>query len=150
MISTSLQGGADSCPTSFDAAPAADWSTDSLTADCDGSYTLCFTFKAGVASNPQPSDCAIVTVCTQAARATAATSVPFPDLPGWLANPGTDACVAQFQNGGGYGVMSVSGSSDACGPVQRNFQTVTYCPLTCGPNAPASCATCAAGGGGPF
>jgi hypothetical protein len=151
-ISSAVQGGTATCPTSFDAPPTADWSTDSLTIDCSGTYTLCYAIKAGDPKNQLATDCTIIEDCTQPGQAVANMKAAFPDLPGWLSGSDAGGCIAQLENSGGYGAMSVRGTADGCGTVARDdFQYVTYCPINCnGPNPSPNCATCQGGGGGPF
>jgi hypothetical protein len=139
------------CPTDFSAAPTEPWSTDTLSADCTGSFTLCYTIKAGDPKNPLPTDCVIATSCSSSYYGTANATQTWPPLPGWLAPTSAAACVTQFENTGGYGQMAVNGQSDECELVDKVFQTVTYCPLSCNmPNPPAMCSSCMAGGGGTF
>lgn len=150
-ISTIVQGGQIQCPSDFSMAPSQSWSTDTLQVDCTGSFTLCYTIKAGDGKNPQPSDCVITKACATAYYSTANQVQMWPDLKGWISSPSMGACVDQFKNTGGYGQMSVDGQSDECELVDKVFQTVTYCPLSCNdPNPPAMCAQCMAGGGGSF
>lgn len=139
------------CPSTFTMAPSESWSTDTLTADCTGSFKLCYTIKAGNGASPQPNDCVVAQVCSSSYYAVANQVQMWPDLPGWLSPPSADACVNQFTTSGGYGQMSVDGQSDDCETIDKVFQTVTYCPLSCqGANPPAMCAQCMAGGGGSF
>jgi hypothetical protein len=139
------------CPSSFTSAPTESWSTDTLSADCTGSFNLCYTIKAGDGKNPQASDCVIAQVCSQSYYSVANVIQMWPDLPGWLSPASAASCVQQFETSGGYGQMSVDGQSDQCELVDEVFQTVTYCPLSCNmPNPPAMCSTCMAGGGGSF
>ena len=150
-VSTHLVGATPACPDNVDAPPAEPWSTNQLKTDCTGYFKLCYSIKAGDPKNPQPADCEITKVCTEAHYAPANTVVPFPDLPSWLSTPAQDACVQQFINTGGYGEMSVVGESDECEKVEKVFQHVTYCPLSCNdPNPPPECANCMPGGGGNF
>jgi hypothetical protein len=151
-ISTIWANNQASCPMDFSMAPSQSWSTDTLVTDCSGSFTLCYTIKAGNGKMPQPSDCVIAQVCASGYYAMANVTQNWPDLAGWISDPSAAACVAQFQATGGYGQMSVQGQSDECETVgPKVFQTVTYCPLSCQmPNPPAMCATCQAGGGGSF
>jgi hypothetical protein len=129
----------------------ATWSTDSLEVDCSGVFALCYTLKAGDGTNPQAGDCVVAQTCTAAHYGPAGSTMAFPALPGWSSSPDQSACTAAFVATGGYGEMSVTGQTDACQNVQRVFQTVVYCPTACGgPDAPSQCATCMAGGGGPF
>ena len=56
-----------------------------------------------------------------------------------------------FNENGGYAEMSVDGQSDECEEVKKVFNTVDYCPASCGanPNLP-ECANCGNGGSGQF
>lgn len=150
-ISTILNGNTPACPGAFDAAPAQAWSTDSLKVDCTGYFKLCYTIKAGDAKNPQPTDCSIVQSCTEGYYGTADVVQTMPNLPGWISDAGSSACVSQFKASGGYGEMSVDGTSDLCEKVSKVFLRVPYCPLACAqnPNAPG-CAGCQYAGGGNF
>jgi hypothetical protein len=151
-ISTIDPGGSVQCPSDPSAAPTAPWSQDTLTLDCTGHYKLCFTLKAGDPLHPAASDCTVVKVCTEADYTVALATQAFPPLPGWLADPSASACVAALSQTGGYGALSVEGTTPTCGVLpERVFSTVTYCPLSCNePNPPAACATCVAGGDGKF
>jgi hypothetical protein len=150
----STDGNPVTCP--FDAMTGlptvpAGWSTDTLTVDCSGYWSLCYTLKAGDPNNPKPTDCTFASVCTAAHYAPANTVETFPPLPGWESTPSEDACVQQFLNAGGYAEMSVQGQSDECETIGRVFSHVTYCPTSCNqPNPPPSCTTCMSGGGGTF
>ena len=150
-VSTVVVNGQPQCPASADAPPAEPWSTNTLKTDCTGYFKLCYTLKAGDGANPQPNDCEIIEVCTEAYYSPANSVVEFPPLPSWLSSPGQGACVQQFIDSGGYGEMSVVGESDECDLVDKVFQHVTYCPLSCNePNPPPECANCQPGGGGDF
>lgn len=149
--STYLQGGTIQCPADSSAAPAEVWANDTLQADCTGTFKLCYSLKAGDGANPQPGDCTIISVCAEGYYSPANSTVTLPPLAGWLADPATLACQQKFVDSGGYGEMSVTGQSDECEMIDKVFQHVTYCPLACnGPNPPAMCAQCMAGGGGNF
>jgi hypothetical protein len=130
----------------------ATWSTDTLEADCAGTYSLCYTLKAGDPKNPQASDCTVGQSCTAAtAYAPAGTTMTFAPLPGWQSMASAEACVNQFQSTGGYGEMSVSGTPDGCGALARVLGRVTYCPTDCsGPSPPPACNGCVNGGSGDF
>jgi hypothetical protein len=149
-ISSYLSGGQVTCPSTFTAAPSQSWSTDTLTADCTGSFKLCYTIKAGNGASPQPNDCVITQVCASSYYAMANKVQMWPDLPGWLAPTSADACVAQFNATGGYGQMSVQGQSDDCETIDKVFQTVTYCPPSCNGSDAGMCGSCQPGGGGAF
>jgi hypothetical protein len=153
-IATQVVNGAPACPDTTGSGfppPPPVWSKDTLTVDCTGYFKLCYTIKAGDPKNPQPTDCTVVQVCTQDYYKVANMVQPMPDLLGWVSDASASACVQQFMNTGGYGEMSVDGQSDLCEKVQKVFQRVTYCPLSCNdPNPPAECSNCMAGGGGNF
>ena len=76
----------------------------------------------------------------------------MPVLPSWLANdPTSVACAKTFVANGGYGEMTVVGESDECDHVDKPFNYVTYCPLSCNDNPTApECINCKPGGGGNF
>jgi hypothetical protein len=138
------------CPSDF-SMPPTNWSTDTLITDCTGTFTLCYTIKAGNPNSPQPTDCVVAKSCVTAYYSVANQTFTMPDLPGWITDMAMTACAQQFYNSGGYGEMSVNGQSDECELVDKVFQHVTYCPLSCNsPNPPAMCAMCMAGGGGSF
>jgi hypothetical protein len=138
------------CPSSFTAAPTESWSTDTIETDCAGTFSLCYTIKAGNGKAPLPTDCTIAKVCASAYYMTAGMVQQWPDLPGWISDPSASACVTQFQASGGYGQMSVVGQSNQCEDVSEVFQTVTYCPTACNGSDAGMCGSCQAGGGGTF
>jgi hypothetical protein len=145
-ISTVQSGQQFQCPTDVTAAPTDSWSTDALTTDCAGHYTLCYTLKTGSAASPQPNDCVVAQACAENDYLTANQLQPWPDLPGWLATGSQTACAKTFTESGGYGEKSVSGTATGCGQITKLLGTVSYCPLSCsGPNPPAACASCASG-----
>src|SRR5207247_6610079 len=96
-VSTIPNGGVPQCPADINSAPSQPWSANRLTVDCTGYFKLCYTLKAGNGASPQPTDCQIAQVCTEAYYTPADTVVEFPPLPSWLA---TDAqslqCAKQF------------------------------------------------------
>src|SRR5579884_2270082 len=51
--SSYLMGNAVTCPMGA-MQPAQPWTTDTITADCEGHFKLCYTLKAGSVSNPGP------------------------------------------------------------------------------------------------
>lgn len=145
-ISTIQSGQLFECPSDFTAAPTDTWSTDTLTTDCTGHYTLCYTLKAGSATNPQASDCVVIQVCSEGDYLTANQPQPWPDLPGWISTGDESACAKTFTEAGGYGLKSVSGTPTGCASITKTLGTVTYCPLSCNqPNPPSLCATCVSG-----
>ena len=149
---STLPGPPPACPADANSAPAQAWSANRITVDCTGFFKLCYSLKAGNGRAPQPTDCEVVKVCTEAYYPTANVEFEMPPLPSWLANsPASVTCAEQFVASGGYGEMSVVGESDECDKVDKSFNWITYCPLSCnGPNPPPECANCVAGGGGDF
>jgi hypothetical protein len=160
--STTDNGSVQCFGTQPPALPTSDWSTDTVTADCVGTFTLCYTLKAGNGSSPQPTDCTVAQSCTTSYYPVANQVTTFPDLPAWTTSTSAEnACAAQFATSGGYGEMSVTGESELCeaiGDVNDAgvqspyvFNTVTYCPLSCSTDpSGAGCANCMSGGGGTF
>ena len=151
-VSTTLNGTTIQCPANADTVPAQPWSANRITVDCTGYFKLCYALKAGDGRMPQPTDCEIVKVCTEAYYPVANEVFEMPVLPAWLANsPDTVLCAESFVANGGYGEMSVVGESDECDKIDKPFNWVTYCPIACaGPNPPPECANCQPGGGGNF
>jgi len=121
-----------------------------LQVDCAGHFRLCFTLKAGDPSKPQPTDCALAQVCTETDYTTAGQEQPVPDLPPWSTD--NASCSQQFATTGGYGEMSVKGTSIECDEVPDHvFNRVGYCPTSCNqdPKGPG-CQNCMQGGSGAF
>lgn len=156
-VSTVWQGAGPACPqiNNPPTAPNQSWSENSLTVDCGGKFELCFTLKAGDASNPSAADCTLAEVCTEAWYQTPGEAQPFPALPGWVSHD--SACVNQFKDSGGYGEMSVKGLSVACDNIDDGsggryvFNRVPYCSLECNENPSApGCENCQSGGSGNF
>lgn len=148
-------GGVYQCPQGLTAgSPApATFTPDTVTADCTGYFRLCYTFKALATLNgsPQPTDCTMKQICTEAYYGAANQEQAFPPLPGWITSGAETSCAQQFVNNGGYAEMSVDGTSDECDKVGKVFQTVTYCPFKCAQNpSDPDCASCTNGGGGAF
>jgi hypothetical protein len=131
-------------------APGSSWSTDTVTADCAGTFTLCYTLKAGNATTPSPSDCMLAQSCTSGEYTQAGMAQPFPSLPSWTSS--NASCIQQFTNSGGYGEMSVHGTSLTCDMLPDHvFQRVSYCKPSCMPGSTdPSCANCGNGGSGGF
>jgi hypothetical protein len=150
-VSTVQDGNLYMCPMDPTTRPAQPWSTDTLTTDCPGHYTLCMTFKAGDVLHPQMSDCTMAQTCTAGDYATAGQAQSWPAVPSWIASAAELPCVNQFYDTGGYAEMSVSGTATGCGQVSRVFARIGYCPLTCtnNPNAPG-CDDCKQPGNGSF
>ena len=150
-VSTWINGGMIQCPTNITTPPTPQpgttWSPDTVKTDCAGNFTLCYTIKAGSATNPQSTDCVVGQACTMGYVPTANVVATLPDLPAWQ---GMDvACAQTFATTGGYGEMSVYGESVRCEMIASKTQPYvfgrnSYCPLV---NPPAGCVS---GGSGNF
>jgi hypothetical protein len=143
-------GGVAQCPPGGNQ-PVEPWTPNTLTVDCAGHFKLCYTLKAGDVKNPQPSDCTLTTVCTEADYTMANMLQTLPVLPSWKSND--TACATQFAATGGYGEMTVNGVTIMCDKLDKVFNRVGYCPLLC--NDPANrslpqCQNCTQGGSGSF
>ena len=117
----------------------ANWSTDELTVDCAGTFTLCYELKSGDYNNPKSTDCSVMgkPICLPATYyATANASQVFPPLPPWEATAAQSACGATFHTNGGYGEMSVLGLSVLCQHIDDGhgnkfvFHRIQYCPAS--------------------
>jgi hypothetical protein len=140
-------------PTCAMGAPAAVWSTDTVTVDCEGRFTLCWTLKAGDVKNRKPTDCQIAKVCVTSDYYKKGVAQAFPPLPSWTAtSTAAVACAQQFVATGGYAEMSVQGTSVTCDDVPLYVFTASgFCPLSCGPGSTdPACAMCSSGGSGCF
>lgn len=129
------------------------WSPNTVRVDCEGQFKLCYALKAGRATDPRPTDCEVIKVCTEAFYAKVNEVQSFPALPHWVATSQAQrACAQQFIERGGYGEMSVDGLSITCDKVgPKVFNRVQYCPLDCRMNDPRpECQNCGAGGSGNF
>jgi hypothetical protein len=123
------------------------WSTDQVTADCEGTFTLCFTIKAFTKLTPSPTpqagDCVISQTCVKSDYTQVNMPQNWPSLPSWVAPGSASSCVMQFATTGGYAEMSVKGETVTCDMIPDHvFQTVTYCAQ--------GQANCSPGGGGQF
>ena len=160
-VSTFIDAAGDiQCPTSISPTPpprpepGQPWSTDRLTVDCAGQFRLCYTIKAGNSEAPSPSDCTLAQSCTEAWYPTAGDTVELPPLPSWSSTDPT--CAARFEDSGGYGEMSVEGTSIECEPIDDMgipyvFNRVRYCPSICNEMPTlAECRDCMSGGSGMF
>ncbi len=134
--------------------PASDWSTNRLTVDCEGRFTLCYTLRAGTVETASDADCVVAEVCTTDWYAERDVPQEFPPLESWVG--GDPACATRFADTGGYGEMSVMGLSVECDDISDMgsryvFNRVNYCPLRCNmdPTGPG-CEGCMAGGSGSF
>ena len=138
---------AAACPTN--PLPAAgsrqNWSTDDLTVDCAGTFTLCFRIRAGDFAHPSTNDCILGESCIQnAVYNTAKVQQTLPPLPGWV---GSDAACAKkwgttdVNTSPGYGEMIVKGQTVTCEAIDDGkgndyvFNRVKYCASIC--NDPA-------------
>lgn len=138
------------CPSTF-TKPTANWSKTTLTVDCAGRFKLCFTIKAGDAKTPLATDCVVAKQCVEGDYTTINKEQPFGELPSWINTDKT--CAAKFDKIGGYGEMSVDGTSVECDAVNTIFNRVPYCPTKCNDAAHAAdpeCVSCSSGGGGSF
>lgn len=137
-ISTTIAGGAAQCPNDFTTKPTAPWSTDALTTDCAGQYTLCVTLKAGDPRAPQAGDCTLAQSCAEGDYAAASQAQTWTALPSWLSSAAQLACAMRFRDSGGYSEASVSGTATGCGTVGRVLFRVGYRPAACNnnPNGP--------------
>jgi hypothetical protein len=152
--SSVLMGGKPTCLSMSDPlkAPSQPWSANTINVDCAGHWKLCYTLKAGDAKNPMASDCIVAQVCTEGDYPTANMITALPPLPAWATTSSAAiACASTFRQSGGYGEMSVDGKSMTCDVVQKVFNRVSYCPLSCqnNPMAP-ECMGCSTGGSGTF
>ena len=128
--------------------------------DCVGEFTLCFSIKAGDVDDPQLDDCRIMQTCVDVRYEQAGVVQELEPLPSWNTTTMAEMdCSAEFAERGGYGEMSVSGVSDACGPVDDGmgaplvFHRVNYCAPSCQDPANASrpdCVGCTTGDPGMF
>jgi hypothetical protein len=125
------------------------WSSSSVSADCTGRFQLCLTLKAGDRANPSPNDCVVARVCTEGDYLMPGVEQMFPPLPSWKATDLT--CTRRFAESGGYGEMSVRGTTVGCDDLDRVFNRISYCPLRCrtDPNTP-ECMNCRQNAGGQF
>lgn len=130
------------------------WSENTLTVDCAGQFELCYTLKAGDADAPSGDDCTIAQVCTSAWYGEPGVEQAFPPLPAFVSSD--TECGARFVDSGGYGEMSVLGTSIECDAVSDGgeryvYNRVKYCAAICGtePSRP-ECASCGMGGSGTF
>ncbi len=130
-------------------APGGPWSTDELTVECAGTFTLTYTLKAGDFNNPQPTDCVLESQTLPATYyATAGVPQAWPTLPAWTEDGSHTACANAFHENGGYGEMSVLGESVLCQHIDDGsggslvFHRIQYCA----PNA----TNCGQDGSGTF
>jgi hypothetical protein len=162
-VSTYLDAmGRTQCPTlsagarpPFGPMPGVPFSTNRLTVDCAGQFELCYTIRAGNVMRPSPSDCVVGRACTMGWYAVPDVAQTLPALPGWTGADPT--CAARFQSGGGYGEMTVRGTSVECQAIDDGmgmpfvFLRIPYCSARCAmmPSLP-ECRDCGTGGSGDF
>lgn len=135
--------------------PTERWSSSKLKVDCAGEFELCYTLKAGKASDPRPNDCVLMKSCVDIWYGEAGRTQDLPDLPGWVAKDSD--CSARFKQNGGYGEMSVRGLSIECDPVDDGdgdpyiFERTSYCSPDCNDNPDSEeCRDCSVSGSGDF
>jgi hypothetical protein len=144
-------------------APPGIWSTNTLKVDCAGTFRLCFRIRAGNYSAPNPNDCVLGEVCTDAQYDQANVEQTLPDLPTWA---GKDTACAQKWEvdtpanvSPGYGEMIVKGQTVRCDAIDDGsgndyvFHRVQYCPRMCRDEANANapeCVACQLAGKGSF
>jgi hypothetical protein len=132
-----------------------DWSPNTLNVECAGQFKLCYTLKAGDVEQPKNSDCVLHQECLDVWYPEPSQTQTLMDLPGWSADD--DHCAQQFADSGGYGEMSVLGTSIECDAVDDGkgqpyvFKRTRYCSTKCPstPDAP-ECRACGTGGSGRF
>ncbi|RPI59896.1 MAG: hypothetical protein EHM50_08370 [Lysobacterales bacterium] len=137
------------------AVPSASWSDSTLRVDCSGQFRLCYTIKAGHVAAPNPDDCTLMQHCEDVWYEQAGADQMLQPLPGWVASD--LECSRRFEQVGGYGEMSVRGTSIDCEPIDDGagepyvFYRTAYCPPTCvsSPDAPG-CEFCGVSGSGMF
>ncbi len=163
LYSLSTVNSTGQCPTDLSTtqlpppAPKEAFSENTLKVDCEGHFKLFFAIRAGDPKSPQPTDCNVMKVSTEADYPVKNQVTKFPDLPSWVA---TDSqCVKKFYDTGGYGEFSVVGKSWLCENIDNGnggeyvFQRFTYCPLKCNETANKSlpeCVNCTNGASGTF
>ena len=154
-VSTVDKGnGTYGCPADLSGkAPSEPFSTSTLTVDCAGHFTLCYTLRAGPVAEAKPDDCILTRLCVETDYATPDQPQAVPPLPGWATTtPDQIACAKKFTAQGGYAQLSVEGQTALCDTLpERTFVTLGYCSLLCAktPDAP-QCAGCQNGGSGSF
>jgi len=155
-VSTIIVAGKVQCPNDNPPKlPTQSWSPDTITVDCAGRFQLCYSLKAGDAKNPMANDCELSKVCVDGDYTQVDMPKDFPPLPAWInVSAAGKICATRFATVGGYGEMSVNGTSVTCDKVgPKVFSRVQYCPLKC--NDPMNmnlpeCKNCQEGGGGNF
>lgn len=161
-VSTHVSGGTAMCPALPPESrpppmPMAGtvWSADRLTVDCAGRFRLCYTLRAGNAAAPSPTDCQVAETCVETYYPSAGVAQELPPLPAWTSSD--SECPRRFRDIGGYGEMSVVGTSIECDDISDGsggryvFNRVNYCPIRCNemPSLP-ECMNCRMGGSGMF
>ena len=161
-VSTFMTGGGGaSCPTSISSTPPPSpqpgqvWASNRLTVDCSGQFNLCYTLKAGDGANPLATDCTLAQTCVDFWYDQPNVPMELPPLPSWTSPDPT--CAARFVNIGGYGEMSVLGTSIECEGIDDGagssfvFNRVSYCSMECNNNPTLpGCENCSVGGSGSF
>ena len=132
------------------------WSPNTLNVDCAGQFKLCYAIKAGDLANPTASDCELAHVCVDVWYEEKGVEQTLPVLPTWTSDD--KACAVKFNDSGGYGEMTVVGTSIECDEIDDDgkplvFHRLSYCPLSC--NEPENqnseeCVKCKDGTSGTF
>src|SRR5262249_32337026 len=121
-----VDGGDPTCPAMAPTAGSL-WSHDTVTADCMGRFTLCYTLKAGDYNNPMTSARVVAKSCASGDYTQVNTPQSWAPLLSWNSTAGS-TCYNAFFNSGGYGEMSVVGTSITCDAITDHvFQRVRYC-----------------------
>jgi hypothetical protein len=146
--------------------PTGTWSPNTLKVDCAGTFTLCYKIRQGDFNNPQPTDCTLGQICTDAIDYVQANvEQKLPDLKTWAG--GDPQCAFRWEDPSitpddkspGYGEMIVKGRSVHCDAIDDGagndfvFNRVEYCPRICRNNAHPEmeiCQTCQLSGQGSF
>jgi len=144
------------------------WSSDTLTTDCAGTFTLLFRIRVGDFNNPKPTDCILGESEVFADYRQENVEQALPNLPHW--NTTDTACATQWEQGKpgtespGYGEMIVKGGQtvrcENVAPVGNDtefvFNRIQFCGRDCrndangNPPTAEACKQCALNGSGSF
>jgi hypothetical protein len=135
--------------------PSSNWTSSSLNVECAGQYRLCYTLKSGDIDHPKAQDCTLAHQCIDSWYATPNQDQALPALAGWVSED--EGCAERFVDVGGYGEMSVLGTSSECDAVDNGhgqpfvFMRTRYCSSRCATTPDlAECQACGTGGSGHF
>ena len=123
----------------------ANWSSDTLQVDCEGTFKLCFKVRAGDFKNPKADDCVLGEACVDTFYSKRKELQKLADLPAWTGK--NSACAKKWEDptvtpptqSPGYGEMIVKGESITCDKIDDGsggdfvFHRVQYCPRVCRP-----------------